>query len=297
MNKIKKILVATDFSEHSQHAILKAVDMAKQNNATLVILHVAKKDFLTKVLTGISPKVGKILVTPQEYAESLLKEQVAKLSKHKIKMTTVILSGEYPARKILKYAKDNQVDLLVMGAHGYHSLHDWVVGTTAEYAAKKTRCPVLLVKKTVKKPYKKILVPIDFSKTSKNALDAASQWFPKAGLRVLHVGDHEYESVLKQQNDIPAEKLKTIRKSILFMLSEKVRQFIKGCHLKVPYDIKIGYPAVVIIDEAKRLNRDLVVMGTEGHSQKHYLYMGRVASQVLVKIDKDILLIPPKNKK
>lgn len=298
-NKLKRILVATDFSEHSKFAILRAIDLAKKNKARLTILHIAEKGFLEKMMEEI-PVIGKVLITPEEYATSILKKQIAKLSDNKIKINYSIIQGEYPAKKIVKYAKDNKIDLLVMGAHGKYSIHDWFVGTTTEFVAKKTFCPVLIIKKTSKKSYQKILVPVDFSTASKEALQFASTLFPNNDFHLLHVGDHEYEDILKKEENISKEKVKTMRESILFLMKDKTKNFIKSFSTKlskIPMEIKLGYPGVVIIDEAKRLNQDLVIMGTEGHSQRHYLFIGRVASRVLIEIDRDILLVPPKNKK
>lgn len=296
MNKIKKILVATDFSEHSQHAVLRAVEIANITKARLTILHVVKKKCLEEIIAEIIPVVGEALITPQEYATTLLEKQVEELAKNKININYNILSGDNIAAKMLKYARDYKIDLLVIGAHGKYSIHDWFVGTTAEYIAKKTQIPVLIVKKRMQKPYQKILVPIDFSLASKNALQFTNQLFPKVDLQLLHVGDHQYENLLNNKNNLPKKKVESIRESILFSLSEKAKKFIKSCNIrsmKASCNIKFGYPGVVIIDEAKRLNRDLVIMGTEGHSQRHYLFIGRVASRVLVEIDRDILLVPP----
>lgn len=299
MNKIKKILVATDFSEHSKFAILRAVEIATITKASLTILHIAKKGFLEKLMEEVIPVVGKVLITPEEYATSVLEKQIKGLSKNKININYSIISGDKPAPKILEYAKDHKMDLLVMGAHGKYSIHDWFVGTTAEYVARKTHLPVLIIKNATKKKYQKILVPVDFSSASKYALQFANQLFSKMDLHILHVGDHEYETFLKKEDEIPKRKINTMREAILLLLSEKTKKFIKSCSVKLtkaPFDIKIGYPGVVIIDEAKRLNRDLVIMGTEGHSQRHYLFIGRVASRVLIEIDRDILFVPPKKK-
>jgi nucleotide-binding universal stress UspA family protein len=302
MNKIKKILVATDFSEHSQLAVLRAVEIANTTKARLTILHIVKKECLQEIIADIIPVVGDALITPQEYATTLLEKQVEGLAKNKININYNILSGDNTAPKILKYVRDYKIDLLVIGGHGKYSIHDWFVGTTAEYIARKTQIPVLIVKRRMRKPYQKILVPIDFSLASKNALQFANQLFPRMDLQLLHVGDHQYENLLNNKNNLPKEKIKSIQESILFLLGEKAKKFIKSCSTKLmrsSYKIKFGYPGVVIIDEAKRLNRDLVIIGTEGHSQRHYLFIGRVASRVLVEIDRDILLVPPKktNKK
>ncbi len=301
MNKLKRILVATDFSEQSQFAMLRAVELAEKTKAHLTILHIAKKQFLEKMLEDVVPIVGKVLITPEEYATALLKKEIEKLTKNKNKINIKysIISGDRPAVKILKFAKDHQFDLLVVGAHGKYSIHDWFVGTTAEYIAKKTQLPVLIVKKPAHKAYRKILVPTDFSANSKYTVQFAAQLFTKTDFRLLHVGDHEYDELLKQEEESPKEKIKKIREAILFLLKEKMQKFIKSCGkplAKSPYDIKVGYPSFVIIDEAKKRNQDLVIMGTQGHGQRHYLFIGRVASKVMIEIDRDILLVPPKKK-
>lgn len=300
MTNLKRILVATDFSEQSQFAILRAVDIAKAAKAQLLMLHVVQEGFFDKVIDEVLPAARVLLLTPKEYAKQLLEEQINKLAPHKLKIEKIILSGEHPATKILSYAKKNKIDLLVMGAHGKYSIHDWFVGTTAEYVVEKTICPVLIIKNKPRHDYRKILIPVDFSLASKNAVEFSAQLLPKRDLRILHVGDQAYEDLLENDDDIPPGKSNKLRKEIFLILRNKIEKFINECNIKfvkLSYDIKLGYPGIVILNEAKRLNRDLVIMGTEGHSRFHYLWLGRVASRVLIEIEKDILLVPPVSKK
>lgn len=167
--KIKHILVATDFSETSDFAISRAVEIAKATKANLTMIHVVQREFLDKVLETIIPK--DILQTPEEYTSTLIIEKIHALSPHKINIDHVIISKGKPAFKILQFARRNKIDLLIMGAHGKYSIRDSFVGTTAEYIAERTPCPVLIVKNLPRKPYHKILVPVDFSDASKNALN------------------------------------------------------------------------------------------------------------------------------
>lgn len=113
------------------------------------------------------------------------------------------------------------------------------------------------------------------------------------------MGDHEFEELLKNEKEVAEDKVKTMRKSIMLLLSEKMKEFVKNCNSKLsklPCEIKFGYPGVAIIDAAKKSKCDLVIMGTEGHSQHHYLFIGRTASRVLIEIDRDLLLVPPQKK-
>ena len=164
VTKIKHILVATDFSEYSQVAVLKAIHIAKLNKAKITLLHVAKKGFFEKTIINTIPIIGKVLITPEEHALSLLKKMMQKYSREKINIKYVILSGEQPGRKILQYAKKSHCDLIIVGAHSKYSFHDWFVGTTAEYIARKTPVPVLIIKRDIKKSYQKILVPLGICK-------------------------------------------------------------------------------------------------------------------------------------
>lgn len=148
--RIKNILVATDFSETSDFAISRAVEIAKENKADLTIIHVVQKEFLDRILETIIPK--DILQTPEEYTSTLILEKINSLSHHKINIDHVIISNGKPAVKILQFASKNKIDLLIMGAHGKYSTRDSFVGTTAEYIAERTRCPVLIVKNLPRKP-------------------------------------------------------------------------------------------------------------------------------------------------
>lgn len=187
-----------------------------------------------------------------------------------------------------------------MGAHGRYSIHDTFVGTTAEYIAQRTQCPVLIVKSSPKNPYRKILVPIDFSSASKTAFKYCLQFFPNTNTHLIHVGDYEYEDLLKKEeikNYLPKNKIIKMRKAVLFYLDNKMKKFIKGYNKKLnknPYIIQLGYPGPVIINESTKLNCDLIIMGTQGHGRMHYIFIGSVANWVLTQTDKDILLVPPK---
>lgn len=291
MQKLKKILVATDFSLKADNAILKAIDIAKKNAAHLTLIHVAKKDQTNQWVKKIIPITKKIMLSPREYAEQQLKKKIKSLAKHKVKINGVVFVG-HPAETIVKYAKKQKIDLLVMGARGEYSIHDWFVGTTTESVVKTTKTPVLIVKNSPKQTYKNILIPVDFSLQSQLALQFSIEYMPKAKFEVMHVADHEYESFL-QDDHINKEKLTSIRKTIIQSLKLKIEHFIHEYrHKNITYKVKFGYPSLEITKEAQKQHNDLIVMGTRGHSKKHYVLLGRVASMVLYEVNIDILLIP-----
>jgi nucleotide-binding universal stress UspA family protein len=301
--KIKNILVAIDFSENSDFALSRAIELARKNNARLTVLHVIEKKnmdiFLDNTLDKLLPK-GLWLKT-EEYLESRLQEKIQLFSSRGMVMDHEVIPRGKPAVKILQYAKRNKTDLLIIGAHGKYSLRDTFVGTTAEYIAERTGCPVLVVKNNPQSFYQNILVPTDFSDASRKALGLSIMLFQRAKVRMLHVGDYEYEELLKREEEeekMSVSKLREIKKAILQYLDNRMQKFIKSFRssklLKAQYKIILGQPGPEIIADAQKFKHDLIVMGTRGHGRLHYLFIGGVASRVLSETDKDILLVPPK---
>lgn len=300
--KLTHILIASDFlSETSDFALTRAIEIAKKTKGNLTILHVVQKMYLDNVLDNALKKIlpKSLWLTTEEYKEQLVQEKIRSLSKENLNIKYAIIPTGKPPIKILQYAKKSKADLLIMGAHGKYSIRDTFVGTTAEYVVKKTKCPVLIVKNSPNKYYKKILVPVDFSDSSKNALNYTLQLFPTSSLQLIHVGDYQYEELLKKEKkaeEMSKNKINKLRKAILYYLENQMKKFIKGHGKQLnkhPYTIKLGYPGPTILNEAKKFNPDLIIMGTQGHGRIHYLFIGSVANWVLTETDKDILLVPP----
>lgn len=287
--KINKILVATDFSESSHYAILKAIDIADSNAAKLVLIHVVEKKFLDKTIELLMPR--EVLQSSQELALNLMKKQIKKLSRFKLPIDYEIVSKGKPALKILQYANKNKMDLLIMGAHGQYSWRDSFVGTTADYVVQHTKIPVLIIKNKPRRVDYKILVPIDFSTVSKKALNYATKIFPYSKISTIHVASSEYEKAIEYQE----ENISKVRKALVFYLENNMKKFLRPFSKKLDKksNIAFGYPGPTILQAAHKQHRDLIVMGTQGHSREHYLFIGSVANWLLTETDTDILLVPP----
>lgn len=297
---VKNILVATDFSKKSDFALTRALEIAKKFNAKITLLNVIQKNrtdnFIDDTLKKLLPKG--LWITTEEYKQTLLQEKTQAMWKHNVEINYATISKGKPAQAILHYAKKNKIDLLIIGAHGKYSIRDTFVGTTAEYIANHTKCPVLIIKNKPINSYKKIFVPTDFSNVSKKAFNYAMRLFPKTNLHLFHVGDYEYENILKEKaKEIKQSKINQIKKAIFYYLESNMKKFIKGKIKKLNkhlYKITLGYPGPTIVNEVKKSKHDLVVMGTQGHGKMHYLFIGSVANWVLTEVSSDILLVPPK---
>jgi nucleotide-binding universal stress UspA family protein len=147
MVTLKNVLVATDFSEPSEAALLYGRELAARFGATLHLLHVAPS-----VLIGKLAAENYFASAPEIQKEV---EDDARRQLHQILVDTdgsgpasipVVLTGSSPALAILEYAKGHEIDIIVMGTHGRGALAHLVMGSVAERVVRLAPCPVLTVR-------------------------------------------------------------------------------------------------------------------------------------------------------
>jgi len=148
MVNLKKILYPTDFSEYSLAALPYAVDLAGQNDAELFCLHVVempKEQYLTGEymvpLEVPHVSVDKVLRTARSRLEKFVAENLHDIGK----VTSRVLEG-VPFIEIIRYAREQSIDLIVIGTHGHSALAAMLLGSVAEKVVRKAPCPVLTVR-------------------------------------------------------------------------------------------------------------------------------------------------------
>jgi nucleotide-binding universal stress UspA family protein len=146
MIELKRILAATDFSECSDHALRYACEFAEAFGAALHLLHVNEPPAAAYSEFGIG------YVGVQELEEELKRGAAAKLEtlpsspwQGKLALTREVVMGT-PFVEIVRYARDRDIDLIVVGTHGRGAIAHMLMGSTAERVVRKAPCPVLTVR-------------------------------------------------------------------------------------------------------------------------------------------------------
>lgn len=146
--EIKKILVPIDFSENSSKILEYGNYVAKQFNAGLEVIFVAQtfhdySEFFEPHMPVIQFE-EEIIASAKERMKSFLEEN----EDPSVPCGSTVLAGDV-AEVILEHVKDEAVDMIVMGTHGYKGLEKVLFGSVAEKIVKMAPCPVLTVN-----PYK-----------------------------------------------------------------------------------------------------------------------------------------------
>jgi nucleotide-binding universal stress UspA family protein len=136
----RNILVAVDGSKESKLALADAIELARDSNARLTIVHVAAPPPAMARTTA----AGAFAVSELEAShEPLLREAAAQVPQD-LPVTTVLLKG-VPAHAIVAAAKKHQIDLIVIGSHGRGRVGAALLGSVSQAVVHDSPVPVLVV--------------------------------------------------------------------------------------------------------------------------------------------------------
>jgi nucleotide-binding universal stress UspA family protein len=291
----KKVLAASDLSMHSLHAASRAAILCAKLKCDMVELLLVKE-------AGLPDALGLAMSTTPAAAEAILVERtmselqlIAKQlqDNHGIFCTPAVKFGK-PEAEIISRAEKLPAGLTVIGARGGNFFTRFFLGNTADKLVRMSKTPLLVVKKFPTTPYRKVLVPVDFSENSQRAAFMALKIAPDAKITFLHAFDVILEEHMRYMNVAPdiireyhartgAEALQELNQFITDLQAED-RSFFRT--------VIFGHPGHVIYDHAKKMKPDLIVLGKHGRSRFDELLLGSVTQHVLDQISCDVLIVP-----
>jgi len=135
----RRILVPLDHTSLDRDALAHAAALAKAQSGRLFLLHVEE---------GVTSQVyGPLSSTAEvEAGRDYLDQMMESLRDYDIDVETAIRHSSDPRREIVKYAREIQADLLVMGAHGHGVLKDLIFGDTINPVRHALKIPILVVR-------------------------------------------------------------------------------------------------------------------------------------------------------
>lgn len=298
MNDRLRILFATDFSRWAAGAEAYACCLASVWRADLTVMTVLE----------FSPGLNPDYPVNRMYLAELMKTGTAQLADLKarvaargISIHTRIATG-IPSEEVLAAAKGEDSDLVVVGTKGKTGLEHVLVGSTAERVIRTAPCPVLAVRTERSEregsgsdpcrgvSLERILVPIDFSDCSLDALEYAVQVARRSSalIRLLHVLEPvSYGLDFTLLHGSKREHMKEVMGQRLSDLAKALAT------AQVPTDVELrgGLPSDSILDSAQTMPADLILMGTHGRRGLSHTLSGSVAEAVLRKSSCPVLTV------
>jgi len=149
---IEKILCPVDFSQYSRDTLAEALFLARRLEAELVVLHVINRRIFEELermggrLQTFQDTLGEAMASARQEREQTLAELVTEMDGLGVNPRRLVEVG-VPYETILETAREQGVDLIVMGARGRGSLARQLrFGTSAEKVFRRATCRVLFVR-------------------------------------------------------------------------------------------------------------------------------------------------------
>lgn len=274
----KKILLATTASPNCNNAAKLAFDLQLKWEAKLIVLHVFGVNRSNYTPFDKGSITGKKEVPDEEYAALVIEEMKNIYAKELEHTESVVLETKFgrPDKEILRKAHEENVDLIIMGAHtreeGVGPLRfRSVVGNTMQRVAKSARCPVIIIGRPCTtgrklfsnfvsglKIFPNIVFGTDFSKASDSAFLFAYKFSKKVGakLYLFHALNIYYGDAGQVRQQAEIEKM-------IEDAREKIeKRYISQLDGFDNYEVEVyeGIPYVEIVKFARQKSCDLIVL-------------------------------------
>ena len=294
MKQLSRILAATDLSAPARHAVERAFHLAAIANSELYILHAIELGALDSLREMLGDNVLAVKATLNNDAHARLEQVTGNATINRgVAPHTCVADGN-PLATISAEAEGLDVDLVIIGARGESFLRHTLLGSTAARLLRKaSRHPVLVVKQPPHEVYRSVLIAVDFSPVSLQAIRMARQVAPGADLVLLHAFELPYEGKLTFAG-VDEHVIRQYVRTSSETHRKRLHDLAVAAGLTAPeYTARIvhGDPSQQIIVMEQEVDADLIVVGKHGAHIAEELLIGSVTKHVLAESQCDLLVM------
>ncbi len=215
------MLVATDFSEASTHAVGRAGHLPLADGAKVLVTHVLPSRMPAEVGSRALQATARELERVAERLRNMLRAEGSSAT-----VDTHIARGK-PVEAILRRARAFGAELIVLGRHGDKPLRNMFLGSTAENVIRGGDLPVLIANRRAPGPYLRPVVAVDADETSKRAASfVPTLMTPGSELTLVHAYDVPLEYAVFP--GLTAKEYKHYRQTFKATAERKLKAFAAG---------------------------------------------------------------------
>jgi nucleotide-binding universal stress UspA family protein len=290
----KKMLVLLDGSKLAEVVYSYARELSGRLHLTVDLLHVCRPEEVDQ------------LPMRQAYIEHMAEMLIGKAEANSAQAQGRVVVG-YPPDEILKYAGENQIDLIMLATHGVSGIRRWGLGSVADKIIHETEIPVWLVPSylhetilTDSSQQRSILVPLDGSKLAQTIIPHVKELVKQRGV--------ETEMILVNVVNLPVipytdwgRKSQTLGENLAALRTEGeaylngLVKTLKAEGFTARAEQLTGDPTDEIVRYAAEYKPRLIAMTTHGRSGINRFIFGGVAENVLRRLQRTpLFLVRPK---
>jgi len=274
-----KILVATDFSPHAERALEHGVALAGVFGGTVELFSSAyiPPTALAAMATGMSPG---LIQEARDETHTKLEARVAKLRGKGVDVSCSSSTDE-PSLAICARAREIGADLIATGTRGHTGIAHVVFGSIAERVTRLAHCSVLTAHadSPAAGPYRRVLVPTDFSPDADLALAWARKLLAKTGGKLVVLHSYDLPALLTGGAAFATPSIQLSLQTAARERLDELKKSLAGTDVETV--LAHGRPDLSILETAESAKVDLIVMGTRGRTGLAHVVMGSTAERVV----------------
>lgn len=274
------ILVPLDFSEQSLIALSQSYNIAKLTKSDLRLVHIIDQDFISSLANTILSKYNYEDQLRDDMQKKLEEMSVVVKKEHGINTSINIRTGKI-YHEIVEESNDIQASMIIMGTTGASSLKKKFLGSNAARVIKEAICPVITIKGNEhREGCKHIVLPLDLTKETREKVDKCVELAKLFGATIHIV------TVLETDDE--------------FLIKKLTRQMEQVKEIVDSFDVSFTGELVTaddvpegIIDYAKKVDADLIVIMTQNENNITDLFIASAAQEVINNSDVPVLCLRP----
>ena len=310
----ERMLVPLDGSELAEVVFTYAKELAVRLDLDVILLHVynPRDHELVPIHRAYVERAAERI---RRQSQEVQQRMGAQPGGKAVEARGELAAGD-PAEEILRYADENNIDLILMATHGRSGVKRWVMGSVADKVLRASKVPVWLVPAGIPQevvydqwPTGRMLVPLDGSELAESVLPHVEALAKQRGAELCEVvllrvceppillSDYP-EAVMPLSWEQHVEQATAWSKRACEQYLAGVEKRLKDAGLKVRSEVIVGKfvggnPAYEIVDYANRNPFNLIVMATHGRSGLSRWAYGSVADRVLHGVSNPVFVVRP----
>ena len=292
MIEIRSVVAATDFSAPARRAVDRAAGLAQAAHASLALVHAVNASALNELRRWLDTGGDVERSILDELRERLHELATETAARYRIDVEECAVTGR-PVDEIARLADEREADLIVTGTLGAGLFRNLIVGSTAERLVKKSARPVLMVRQSPRDAYRRVLVPVDFSRWSAPSLEIATAVAPDAHFVMVHCLEVPFEGRLRRAgvDDRAIAKYRTAARDDarrrMAQLAARSGLANNRWTSLTPSGLD---PWMQIVRQEQEQDCDLIAIAKHGRNAVEDLLLGSTTNMVIAEGSSDVLV-------
>lgn len=291
MIALRCVVAATDLSAPSRRAADRAARIARRASSSLTLVHAVSGSALDELRRWLD--TGGVEQSLLDDVRGRLRDLASQLrDEYEIGVDDLVVIGP-KVDEIVRVARERRADLVVTGTLGSGFLRNRLVGSTAERVVRTSSQPVLMVRHAPREPYRRVLVPVDFSAWSGPSVEIAAAVAPDARFVLMHAVEAPFEGSLGLVG-IEARIVEEYRAAARSDAVPRMRELAGRAGFQddrwAALTADGGDAWIPIIRQEQEQDFDLIAIGKHGRSAMADVMLGSTTNRVIGESSSDVLV-------